>query len=193
MLNNNFNTRQAVLPAWVFCRGGIRWDMKKIFTNFEEYICTILLSIMTVVVFYQVFCRFVIKAALPWSEELSIYILAWVSFLGASIGVKRGAHIGVEAVIQLFPKKIQRYFVLFSYCICTVFFVMIVYYGMLIVQKQIITGQVSPAMRIPMYYAYLSVPVGSTFIVIRFIEKFFTELKTFKESKVKELKTLGGI
>lgn len=166
--------------------------MKKIFTNFEEYICTMLLSIMTVVVFYQVFCRFVIKAALPWSEELSIYILAWVTFLGASIGVKRGAHIGVEAVIVLFPKKIQRYFVLLSYSICAVFFAMIVYYGMLIVQKQIITGQVSPAMRIPMYYAYLSVPVGSALIVIRFVQKFFAELKTNLKSKSADLNTLGG-
>ncbi|AET69715.1 TRAP-type C4-dicarboxylate transport system, small permease component [Desulfosporosinus orientis DSM 765] len=179
------------MPAWVPQRG-IGWDMKKIFANLEEYLCTMLLSIMTIVVFYQVFCRFVIKAALPWSEELSIYILAWVTFLGASIGVKRGSHIGVEAVIVLFPKKIQRYFVLLSYIFCTVFFVIIVYYGLLIVQKQIITGQVSPAMRIPMYYAYLSVPVGSILIVIRFVQKFIAELKTKDKSEPSDLNTLGG-
>lgn len=167
-------------------------NIKKMFANLEEYISIALLAIMTIVVSWQVFNRFVLKTALPWSEELSIFILAWVTFLGASIGVKRGAHIGVEAFILLLPKKLQKYFTLLSYVISAVFFVMLIYFGMVIVQKQIITGQVSPAMRIPMYYAYLSIPVGSFFIAIRFAEKFFAELKTIKEFKLKELNALGG-
>ncbi len=54
-----------------------------------EYVVSVLLVIMVVVVFLQVIFRFVIHASLPWSEELSRYILVWLSFLGAAIGVRK--------------------------------------------------------------------------------------------------------
>ncbi|WP_286954445.1 TRAP transporter small permease subunit, partial [Aminobacterium sp. UBA5277] len=35
---------------------------------------------MVIVVFLQVIFRFVLHSSLPWSEELSRYILVWISF-----------------------------------------------------------------------------------------------------------------
>ena len=49
--------------------------VKKIADNFEGYCCAVMLAVMSVVVFLQVIFRFVIKASLPWSEELSRYLL----------------------------------------------------------------------------------------------------------------------
>ncbi len=85
--------------------------MKKIthfLNNFEEYTCIVLLGIMAVVVFIQVIFRFVVKASLPWSEETSRYLLVWITFLGASAGVKTGAHVGVEAVTLMLPYKLRN-------------------------------------------------------------------------------------
>ncbi|QNB47847.1 TRAP transporter small permease subunit [Thermanaerosceptrum fracticalcis] len=180
------------MPASVYIRGGRYLIIKKIYANFEEYICIALLAIMSVVVFWQVVCRFILKAALPWSEELSIYIMAWVTFLGASVGVKRGAHIGVEAMITFLPRKIQKYFTLLSYVASAIFFLMLIYFGSLIVQKQIATGQVSPAMRIPIYYAYLSIPVGSALMSLRFFEKIINELKVRNRENANELHVGGN-
>lgn len=127
---------------------------------------------MSLTVMLQVLTRFIFDLPLRWTEELSIYILSWVSFLGASVGIKRWAHIGVEAFVILLPKRLQHYVSLLSLGLCMVFFVIMIYFGFEIVQKQITTGQVSPAMRIPMYLAYLSVPVGGSFMLIRTIQVF---------------------
>lgn len=143
---------------------------KKVFNNIEEFFVIILLFIMTVVVFWQVVCRFVLKASLPWSEELSRYILVWVTFLGASIGVKRGAHIGVEAFLLLLPKKVRGYMNYVIAAICVVFCLIVFKESLGIIEKQFVNSQVSPAMQIPMWWAYLAVPVGMILMSIRFIQ-----------------------
>ena len=71
--------------------------LKKFLNNFEGYVCVVTLLVMSVVIFWQVVCRYILKSSLPWSEELSRYLLVWTSFIGGAYGVRLGAHIGVEA------------------------------------------------------------------------------------------------
>ncbi|SMD08167.1 TRAP transporter small permease [Sporomusa malonica] len=148
--------------------------MKQLFDNLEDYLCISLLVVMSLVVFLQILSRFVFNIPLRWTEEFAVFLLAWVSFLGASVGVKRWAHIGVEAFVLLLPKKMQHVVKLLSLVLSAIFFAIMLYYGIEIVLKQVATGQVSAAMRIPMYLAYLSVPVGATFMLIRTIQLFLT-------------------
>lgn len=148
---------------------------KRIFNNLEEFFVIILLFIMAVVVFWQVVCRFVLKASLPWSEELSRYILVWVTFLGASIGVKRCAHIGVEAFLMILPKKLRGFMNYIIAFICVIFCLIVFKESLGIIEKQIVNSQVSPAMQIPMWWAYLAVPVGMILMSIRFVQ---TAIKT---------------
>jgi len=51
-----------------------------------------------VVAVLQNISRFVLRDSLSWSEELARYLMVWATFIGASIGVKRGSHVGVEAL-----------------------------------------------------------------------------------------------
>ncbi len=47
---------------------------------------------MTLIVAVQVFCRYVLNNSLFWAEELSRYLLAWLTFLGASVAYRRNVH-----------------------------------------------------------------------------------------------------
>ena len=151
-------------------------NLRHLFDNLEEYLCVVLLVVMSGAILCQILFRFVFELPLRWTEELGIYVLSWVSFMGASVGVKRWAHIGVEAFVLLLPKKLQSATKVLSLVLSAVFFAIMVYFGCEIVNKQIVTGQVSPAMRIPMYYAYLSVPVGGAFMFIRTLQLLHVQL-----------------
>ncbi|KYO66908.1 TRAP transporter small permease [Thermovenabulum gondwanense] len=147
--------------------------MKKImrfFNNIEEYLVIVLIFAMTIVVTLQVIFRFILKASLPWSEEFARYMLVWATFLGASIGVKRGAHIGVEAFTMLLPKNIKKYIQYFAIILCIIFCLIVFKESISIIQKQIINHQVSPAMRIPMWWAYMAIPTGMLFMAVRFLQ-----------------------
>ena len=69
--------------------------MKRFFSNIVEWIAAVMVVALAVIVFLQVFNRFVLKAPLAWSEDLAMLLFQWVAFLGAAIGVKRMRHFGI--------------------------------------------------------------------------------------------------
>ena len=158
--------------------------VKKVLNNFEEILLVPILIVMSIIVVMQVFFRFVIKGSLPWSEELSRYLLVWVTFIGASAAVKRGAHVGVELVVMLFPKKAQKVLSVVSVLISTAFCLIVFFVSLTLIKNQIVNHQISPAMRIPMWWAYGSVPLGTLLMAVRFIQTLFVKDKAaFVEGK----------
>ena len=83
--------------------------MKKILSfldeHFEKYLFIAILGIMSIVICYQVFMRYVMAASLSWSEELARYLFIWMAYIAISYGVKKEQHVSVEAFTLLFPEK----------------------------------------------------------------------------------------
>lgn len=144
--------------------------MSHYLNRIAEGICLGLMVIMTGVTFAQVFFRFVIVHSLPWSEEFSRYCLVWASFLGASIALKRGLHIGVEAFVEKLPKSKKRFIHRFTLIIVLLFLLVVIIKGFEMATFNL--KQSSPAMRIPMGVPYLAVPVGGLFMFVH----LFSEL-----------------
>ncbi len=159
--------------------------VKKFLENFEGYICVAMLIVMSIVVFIQVIFRFILKASLPWSEELCRYLLVWVSFLGGAYGVKTGAHLGIEAVTLLMPKKVRKVVEVIVLLIGIVLCAIILKLGVDIVSTQFRRMQYSPAMRIPMAYAYMALPVGMAFFILRYVLKLIETIKSWKKEEAK--------
>lgn len=78
--------------------------------HITENIGALFLSVMTLIITWQVVARFkFISITSPWTEEVAIMLLVWFGMTGAAIGIRKGSHIGVEFVVALFPKKTQRF------------------------------------------------------------------------------------
>lgn len=148
-------------------------------TILESTLVTVSLLLMIIIVFLQVFFRYVVEYSLPWSEELARYLMTWVVFVGASMGAKEGVHIGVAAFVNLMPKWFQRADIVFSGLCSIVFGLSVSYVGFLAVRHIARMGQVSPAMEMPMWIAYLPICVGSLFMAIRFGQAMIAQLRDF--------------
>lgn len=155
--------------------------IKKIIKNLEGYLCVAMLLVMSVVVFIQVIFRFVLKASLPWSEELSRYLLVWVTFLGGAYGVKTGAHLGIEAFKLILPKRTRKIVEIVMLIAGIVICAITLKLGIDIVAVQLKRIQYSPAMRIPMAYAYLAIPVGMGFFIIRYIVQMIEAISSLRK------------
>ena len=64
--------------------------------------------ILAIVVFYQVFTRYVLNDAAGWTEEIARYLLIAVTFLGGAMAVRRGTHIQVDFVYRFIPRAAGR-------------------------------------------------------------------------------------
>ena len=92
--------------------------LAKITDSLEEAILSIFLVIMTLLVFIDVVMRFGFNSGIAWSQEVTLYMMAWFVLFGASYGVKVGAHIGVDSFVKIFPKSIRRALGLLSVSVC---------------------------------------------------------------------------
>lgn len=145
--------------------------------NLEKMFCVIFLALMSLIIVLQVFFRYVLNNSLSWSEELARYLFIWMIYIGISYGVKLDKHICVDAVYTFMPKKIKRGYAIVAYVLFLIFAVAIVYYGIMVVGMQVSSGQMSPAMGIPMQYIYAAPVVGMTLTVIRLVQKIIIAIK----------------
>jgi TRAP-type C4-dicarboxylate transport system permease small subunit len=51
--------------------------------------------------------RYCFGQPLPWAEELMLYLMIFVVFIGAAIATWRGAHIGIDALVTRLPPGLQ--------------------------------------------------------------------------------------
>lgn len=153
-----------------------------VLTFIEERMIALLLFIMMGIAFWGVIARFVLNDPLSWGAESSRYLSIWAVFIGASLGVKRGAHIGVEAFVMMVPKKVHQYIMILTTIICIVFCCAVTFIGYDYVLKLMKTGQLSPAMRVPIVWAYAAVPIGCLLMAFRYTILLINQIAALKRN-----------
>lgn len=87
----------------------------------EETIIALILGAMTLVTFANVIARFVFNSNILWALELTVFLFAWLVLLGASYAVKKNAHLGVDAVLNMLAPPARRVLALISVGCCLAF------------------------------------------------------------------------
>jgi len=74
----------------------------------EDWICLGFFWTMASLVFLQFFSRYVLNDSFAWTEELAVYCLMPVVFIGASMCVRRVRHIQVNLLYRYLPTPAGR-------------------------------------------------------------------------------------
>ena len=121
--------------------------------------------------FVQVITRYVFNYSFTWFEELGRYLGVFIAFLGASIGVKTGSHFTMDLLVSHFKRPWQQLTRALTAGLSGVFFFTVTWVSRKIVLRMYGFESTSPTMQIPMYIAYLPIPIFSGFIGVRFMIK----------------------
>ena len=87
----------------------------------EETAIAILLGLMTLITFTNVVLRYGFNTGLIWGLEATTFLFAWLVLFGISYAVKVTAHLGVDAVINLFSPSLRRWVTMFAAAICVAY------------------------------------------------------------------------
>lgn len=121
-----------------------------------KYILVALMIVLSCLGVFQVVGR-LIGVVPSWTEEAIRFLFVWASCIGAAIGIKEHIHIGIDVVVNLLPFNVRKICALVVQALLIVFDVFIIKCGFEMVAKTM--TQPSPALRLPMAYVYLAVPV----------------------------------
>ena len=76
--------------------------------SFEDWVCFGFFWVMSALVFLQFFTRYVLNDSFAWTEELAVYCLIPVVFIGAAMCVRRSRHIQVNILYRYLPARAGR-------------------------------------------------------------------------------------
>ncbi len=122
------------------------------------------LVVMTCVVAYAVFGRYVLNQTPPWAEATSIMLMAWFIFLGAAVGVREKTHLGFDVLLYVLPPSAKGVLRSISDLVVLAFGV-----GMIVFGSQLVAltwGNTSPTLSVPGGFSYLPVVAGGILICL---------------------------
>lgn len=144
--------------------------LKKAWYHLEEVFLIPSLMVSVALVFIQVIMRYVFNNSLTWSDELVRYLYVWQTWVGVSYAARNGSHLRITMFKDRLSKSGQRILELFVTAVWILFALFVCYQGCLAIKTIRSFGQKSAALKIPMQFCYLSIPVGLCLMCVRLIE-----------------------
>lgn len=87
----------------------------------EETLIAVILGAMTVITFANVIARYFFNSNILWALEATVFLFGWLVLLGASYAVKKSAHLGVDAIVNILPPPARRVMGLIAVACCLLF------------------------------------------------------------------------
>lgn len=141
----------------------------------EKYVSILLVASMTLVLFANVICRYFLNSPIYWANEASIFMMAWLTFLGGSLGLKYKSQAAITFLIERLSLKNKKIVGIMTHILILVFLTLLLFISYHWIFS--LSSAVSSSMRIPMWIPYSAVPVGLTFAFIHLSNHLITFIK----------------
>jgi TRAP-type C4-dicarboxylate transport system permease small subunit len=131
-----------------------------------ERILILLFGLMVSVVTWQVFTRFLLNSPSSFTEELSTYLLIWISLLGAVYALRKQAHLGIDIITSRLSgrgKEISTYIIHFFIILFSLFVFM--WGGIRLVWVTLQLNQISASLQIKIGYIYVILPISGLLMI----------------------------
>ncbi|WP_121629860.1 TRAP transporter small permease [Tropicibacter alexandrii] len=91
----------------------------------EETLIALILGAMTIITFVNVVLRYGFNTGLTWGLEVTLFLFAWLVLFGISYAVKVTAHLGVDALVNVFPPHVRKTLALIAAALCLIYAVLL--------------------------------------------------------------------
>ncbi|MGH1436233.1 MAG: TRAP transporter small permease [Lewinella sp.] len=140
--------------------------MRNIINTYLGYILVFLMALMTLDVLWGVFTRYAMGSQADWSEELARFLLIWIGMLGAAYASGQHKHLAIDLLFPKLSPDNQRRLSVFINLLITVFaFAVLVIGGFRLMYITQVLGQLSAALRVPMFLVYAVLPVSGLLVM----------------------------
>lgn len=132
--------------------------------------CIILFS--SILLFINILMRYLFLSPIFWAEELTRYLMVWLIFLGAGELAGAEGHISVNVITRFLSPRSNVLLTRLVNLFCFLFCAALTYYSWHHAMRVHSAHQVTAALGLPMWWAYLAIPCGSSLMALRYLEQF---------------------
>jgi TRAP-type C4-dicarboxylate transport system permease small subunit len=144
----------------------------------EAVIIATIMLVISLLVFAQVITRYVLQLSAPWLEELTRFLMIWMIMLGCAYAVRTRQHIVVNALDGVFSSGLSQRIYQGVLALCGLAFsIILAVLAYIVVERTARFGQVSGAMRVPMYWANGSFLVAAVLMSLHYLADLFAAIQ----------------
>lgn len=132
------------------------------------------LVLMTVIIGWQIFGRYVLNDSPSWTEPGALLLMSWFIILGAAVGVREGDHLGFEIGLHYAPPRLRLAMKVTTDVLVIGFGIAMTVYGWQLTAKT--WGSKMAGISLPQGIDYLPLVIGGVLIALFAVEKLLATL-----------------
>ena len=121
-------------------------------TRLALYISASGLFLMTLIIGWQVFARYVLNSSPAWSESAALLLMIYYVMLAAAVGVYEGFHLGLKILVDSVSPKVKRILEMFNNSLIIIFGIAMLINGSKL--AQFTSDHIIPTLNISRAFAY---------------------------------------
>ena len=132
------------------------FDWKKFIVNIDQYVSAVLFIVIMVLLFLQVVTRYVFRHSFTWTEELSVLLFVWMTYMGVSSAVTYRKNLRIDALLDVVPFRVKKLLLIISDVIFILFNLYLIVPFVELIGS--IGGSRTPILGIPKAITYWLIP-----------------------------------
>ncbi|HLW27001.1 MAG TPA: TRAP transporter small permease [Kiloniellales bacterium] len=143
----------------------------------EEALGAAAMAIICLISFGNVVVRYATNISFAFTEEFSVFLLVFMTFVGSSAVFATGEHIRISFFLDRMPRGLRWLTEVVIFLVTTALFSLILYYAAEFTWDQWYWGETSPGLGYPAWLYSVWLPVLSVAIILRIIGRAWAHLR----------------
>lgn len=149
----------------------------------ERYLLLVFYTLVVVVIGVEVIRRFVLSFSSIWGEEIARFAFIYLTWIGASAGVKNRSHIRIDVIYSWVPERHHVWLYILADVATMAFAVVALYYSLIPIITSINFDSVTDGLRINRSFFLVAVPLGFTMTLVRLVQNIRRDLSDHKAGR----------
>lgn len=133
------------------------------------------LLLMTGIISWQVFARYVLNASPSWAEQAALLLMIWYVMFAAAAGVREGFHIRISVLADSLPEGPRILLTAIAHAIVALFGLAMAWWGTELIIE--VWRHVIPTLGISRGWAYVPIPAAGLLIFGYSLEHIIAALR----------------
>ena len=147
------------------------FDWKKFIVNIDQYISAVIFIVIMCLLFLHVVSRYLFHHSFTWTEELSILLFVWMTYMGVSSAVTYRKNLRIDALLDVVSFQVKKVLLILGDVIFIVFNIYLIFPFLQLIKG--LGNSKTPILGIPKAITYWLIP----FILIITCVKLLVDIK----------------